>query len=173
MDARGEGSFDMRLTAATADGTEAAGENLAGNLEPGDVVLLEGELAAGKTTFVRGLVRGLGGDPEDVSSPTFVLIQSYACADPRVRTLHHVDLYRLGDATTTLRETGLEELLSEPDAVVAVEWPGQAVLSCIPRGSCRWLVQLAHTAEDARTIRITRTAPRDRAGTQEGAGSTL
>jgi len=69
------------------------------------VVLLRGELGAGKTTFVRGLARGLGGDPAEVASPTFVLLTSY----PGRLTLHHADLYRLkGDGDE--RELGLEEL---------------------------------------------------------------
>ena len=57
--------------------TEACGEALAHRIRPGHLVLLEGDLAAGKTTFVRGLLRGLGGDPIDASSPTFVIVQTY------------------------------------------------------------------------------------------------
>ena len=71
--------------------TEAAGATLAATLAPGDVVLLDGPLGAGKTAFVRGMARGLGATPADVSSPTFTLLQEYAGPVP----LFHADLYRL------------------------------------------------------------------------------
>jgi tRNA threonylcarbamoyladenosine biosynthesis protein TsaE len=95
--------------------TLAAGEELARSLSPGDVVLLYGELGAGKTAFVRGLARGLGADPAEVSSPTFTLVQEYR---GRV-TLFHVDLYRLDEQEVD--DLGLDELVAG-DGVVAVEW---------------------------------------------------
>jgi tRNA threonylcarbamoyl adenosine modification protein YjeE len=112
-----------RTRCGSADATEGAGHTLAESLRAGDVVLLAGDLAAGKTTFVRGLVRGLSGDSETVSSPTFVLIQSYPCSSRSIRSLHHVDLYRLDNRVADLREVGLSEVLSDAEAVVAVEWP--------------------------------------------------
>lgn len=92
-------------------------------------VLLYGDLGAGKTAFVRGLVEGAGGRSDDVSSPTFVLMQEY----PGRRLVHHVDLYRLvGDEVADL-EPLLDEML-DGDAIVAIEWadrlqrpPGPAV----------------------------------------------
>src|SRR6188768_3321387 len=96
--------------------TSAAGESLARSLKPGDVVLLYGDLGAGKTAFVRGLARGLGASSDDVSSPTFTLVQEYRGS--RV-TLHHVDLYRLKEIEVD--DLGLDELTLGP-AVVAVEW---------------------------------------------------
>ena len=101
----------------TSEGeTSQAGERLAHALRPGDVVLLFGELGAGKTAFVRGLARGLGVPPEDVSSPTFTLIQEYSS---QRGTLYHVDLYRLRPAEVA--DLGLEELISS-NGIVAVEW---------------------------------------------------
>ncbi len=109
------------------------------------MVLLTGELGAGKTAFVRGLARGLGADPAEVSSPTFVLLTSY----PGRLTLHHADLYRLaGDGDEV--ELGLEEL---PGArgVLAVEWADRLERSC-------WMrpvrVHLAHAGDDRRRVRI-------------------
>ena len=109
----------MRAEEVTTDsesGTSAAGERLARVLGAGDVVLLFGELGAGKTAFVRGLARGLGAEPEDVSSPTFTLVQEYRGGR---LPLYHVDLYRLEPAE--IADLGLDEMI-EGDGVVAIEW---------------------------------------------------
>lgn len=111
------------------EATLAWARGFATQLRPGDVVLLQGPLGAGKTTFVRGLVGGLGGDPREVCSPTFILLETYDLARGGVRRLHHVDLYRLeGKADAVWHEMGLGEALDDPDAVVAVEWPDRAHL---------------------------------------------
>ena len=96
--------------------TEAAGARFAATLAPGDVVLLEGELGAGKTAFVRGLARGLGASADDVSSPTFTIVQQYSGASA---TLYHVDLYRL--TPDEVDDLGLDDLVSG-EGVVAIEW---------------------------------------------------
>ena len=95
--------------------TSAAGAHLARRLGAGDVVLLYGDLGAGKTAFVRGLAEGLGADAAEVSSPTFTLIQEY----PGRLTLFHVDLYRLEEREVD--DLGLEELILG-GGVVAIEW---------------------------------------------------
>ena len=95
--------------------TVAIGRTLGKRLHAGDVVLLDGQLGAGKTAFVRGIAEGLGCDGDDVSSPTFTIVQEYR---GRV-TLQHVDLYRL--APKEVEDLGLDELLD--GAVMAVEWP--------------------------------------------------
>ncbi len=132
------------LTKTPAE-TEAIAESLGRTLRGGEVVLLSGELGAGKTAFVRGLARGLGADPGEVASPTFVLMTSY----PGRLTLHHVDLYRLGGAAD--RELGLEELPG-PRGVLAIEWPER--LSFRP-----WSrvieVHLEHAGEDQRHVAVT------------------
>ena len=97
--------------------TEALARELAATLQAGDVVLLSGDLGAGKTTFVRGLAQGLGIDPEDVSSPTFTLVHEYR---GNGLTLYHADLYRLESAATD--DLGLEEI-GVKDGVLAIEWP--------------------------------------------------
>lgn len=95
--------------------TSAVAEKLARTLRPGTFVLLHGNLGAGKTAFVRGLASGLGIDPDEVSSPTFVLVQQYRGPMP----LTHVDLYRL-DSAAAVDDLGLEELAA--GGVLAVEW---------------------------------------------------
>ncbi len=106
--------MSVHVTASEAE-TAGAGRALAVSLRAGMVVCISGPLGAGKTAFVRGLAAGLGCDPDDVSSPTFTIVQEYS---GRVR-LQHVDLYRLSPAE--VRDLGLDDLLD--DAVMAVEWP--------------------------------------------------
>ena len=104
----------QQVTRSEAD-TAAVAREVAGGLEPGDVLLLSGNLGAGKTAFVRGLAEGLGIDPADVSSPTFTLVHEYRGGR---LPLYHADLYRLERAATG--ELGLEEL---HNGVLAIEWP--------------------------------------------------
>ena len=108
-------------------------------------MLLTGELGAGKTAFVRGLARGVGADPDEVASPTFVLLTSY----PGRLTLHHADLYRLrGDGDES--DLGLEELPGS-GGVLAVEWAER--LQRLPWArACR--VRLVHAGEDVRRITV-------------------
>ena len=143
------------LISTSAAATESIGEGLADRLRPGDVVLLEGDLAAGKTTLIRGLARALGGDENDVSSPTFVLLQSYSCDHRSIARIHHVDLYRLGEKVSDLREIGIEEVLSDPDAVIAVEWPKDVLATWIPHDARIWRVVITTEADDSRRIEIT------------------
>jgi tRNA threonylcarbamoyladenosine biosynthesis protein TsaE len=96
--------------------TAATGEALGRELGAGDVVLLYGDLGAGKTAFVRGLARGIGANPDEVTSPTFTIVQEYAGPSA---TLYHVDLYRLEGPE--IDDLGLEDLVSG-DGIVAIEW---------------------------------------------------
>jgi tRNA threonylcarbamoyladenosine biosynthesis protein TsaE len=124
--------------------TSSLAEALAAGFRGGEVVLLSGDLGAGKTAFVKGLARGLGVDPREVVSPTFVLLTRY-----RGRlTLHHADLYRLAGGDDA--EIGLEELPG-PDGVLAVEWAER--LSDVPwSGALR--VSLEHRGGDLRLVRV-------------------
>lgn len=142
---------EPHLSHSAAD-TEELGRQLSSRLAAGDVVLLEGELGAGKTTLIRGLTDGLAGDPDDVSSPSFVIIQSYECGAPGIERLHHVDLYRLAERTADLRELGIEEVLSDPEAVTAVEWPKAALATWIPADARLWRIQLTLAEGDDREV---------------------
>lgn len=102
------------------EATAAFGTRLAGVLRPGDIVLLEGDLGAGKTALARAVVRALAGDPGlDVPSPSFALVQPY---DTPAGPVLHADLYRLGDAAE-IEELGL---LDDPRAIMLVEWAERA-----------------------------------------------
>ena len=105
----------MIALACSEEETAAVARTLSERLVPGDVVLLSGDLGAGKTAFVRGLAQGLEIDPDHVSSPTFTLVHEYHGAR---LTLYHADLYRLERAATD--DLGLEEAV---DGVLAIEWP--------------------------------------------------
>lgn len=107
----------MVRTTESEEQTAAVARALATTLQPGAVLLLTGQLGAGKTAFVRGLAEGLGIDPGDVSSPTFTLVHEYRGGR---LALYHADLYRL--QSTTAEDLGLEEA-AVAAAVLAVEWP--------------------------------------------------
>ncbi|TMC09687.1 MAG: tRNA (adenosine(37)-N6)-threonylcarbamoyltransferase complex ATPase subunit type 1 TsaE [Chloroflexi bacterium] len=130
-----------RVTRSAAE-TEALGEELAARLAPGDLLLLAGGLGTGKTTFVRGLARGLGATAT-VQSPTFTLVRVY----PGRVQLAHVDLYRL-EKSAELTDLGLEELLEQ--GVVAVEWGDRLVVD----GNRSIRVGFEHRSENERVVSL-------------------
>lgn len=138
----------MQLLTSTEGETTAAGEALGRELKPGEVVLLYGDLGAGKTAFVRGLAAGVGASAEEVSSPTFTIVQEYA---GNAATLYHVDLYRLEAAE--IDDLGLDDLVAG-DGIVAIEWAER--WRGRPDGAGVVEVRLADAGEDHRTIDITR-----------------
>lgn len=100
------------------------GAAIATTLAPGDLILLEGPLGAGKTTLVRAIVAALGGDASEVCSPTFVLLETYRVSARAIAQVHHADLYRLrGRARAPWDEVGLGDALDDPAAITAIEWP--------------------------------------------------
>lgn len=132
------------MTASEAE-TARVGRELAAGLQPGDVVLLYGDLGAGKTAFVRGLAEGLGIPAADVSSPTFTIVQQYGGG--RVPLLH-VDLYRL--APNEVDDLGLDEI--GEGAVTAIEW-AERLPRAVPRAV---RVSLRHAGDTAREIEVQR-----------------
>jgi tRNA threonylcarbamoyladenosine biosynthesis protein TsaE len=129
------------------EATEAAGARLAAELRPGDVVLVSGELGAGKTTFVRGALHALGVEGP-VTSPTFVVGQLY---EGRAGPIAHLDLYRL--AGMEGEDPGLLDPFFAPGAIAFVEWPGQAE-GAWPADRVARRVQLRHAGGDARDIEV-------------------
>ena len=130
------------------DETVRVGSGLGGTLAAGDVILLYGDLGAGKTAFVRGLAEGVGASPADVSSPTFTIMQEYRGG--RV-PLFHVDLYRLNDARE-IEDLGLEEVAA--DGVLAIEWAEKLDADARLKPSRYLTVRIAHNEGDARTITL-------------------
>ena len=126
--------------------TEAVAAEVAATLLGGECIALEGDLGAGKTQFVRGLVRALGGDPRAVSSPTFVLLHVYDSGRLRV---FHLDAYRV-HGSEDFDSIGFTELL-EQNGVVVVEWPSR-VQSLLPANHIR--ISLESQGENDRKITI-------------------
>jgi tRNA threonylcarbamoyladenosine biosynthesis protein TsaE len=132
------------ITTHSETETAAAGRAFAARLTAGAIILLSGDLGAGKTAFVRGMAEGLGVDPRDVTSPTFTLVQEYRSGR---LALFHVDLYRV--KSIEVDDLGLDEM-SLAGGVMAIEWPDR-----LPRafqGAVH--VTIEHGDGDARVIEI-------------------
>ncbi|HXX19101.1 MAG TPA: tRNA (adenosine(37)-N6)-threonylcarbamoyltransferase complex ATPase subunit type 1 TsaE [Candidatus Acidoferrum sp.] len=134
------------FTTHSAEETIQRGREIGASLKPPALILLSGELGAGKTTLTKGIASGLGAaSEEEVTSPTFTLVHKY----DRGTRVYHVDLYRIGDPHD-FETLGLEDVFGE-HAVVIVEWPEKLALRT------DWPVlriHLEHVAEDTRRITI-------------------
>jgi len=132
------------VTTHSESETVAAGRAFAHSLAAGAIVLISGDLGAGKTAFVRGIAEGLGIDPADVSSPTFTLVQEYRGGR---LPLFHVDLYRL--QSSEVDDLGLDEM-TEQGGVTSIEWPDR-----LPRPFEQAIdVRIDHGEGSTRTISI-------------------
>jgi tRNA threonylcarbamoyladenosine biosynthesis protein TsaE len=125
------GQFVTRSAEETFDLAYRIGEALS---EPA-VLLLQGDLGAGKTVFAKGLGAGLDVDPADVNSPTFTMVNRH---EGRMR-LYHLDLYRIAGGANEVYDLGLEEILADPGAVVVIEWPERLGAFMIP-DACRVVI---------------------------------
>ena len=134
----------VEIVSPSAESTEAAGERLGATLGPGAVVALTGELGAGKTCFVQGLVRGLGATVR-ATSPTFVLVNQYSGRVP----IHHVDAYRT-DSMTELLDLGLLEMVGG-EGVTVIEWADK-LTPLLPPDAVH--VHIAGVGDEPRTITI-------------------
>ena len=136
----------MTFNSTSVEQTEAIAADFAAAFVGGECIALHGDLGAGKTQFVRGLVRGLGGNPRTVSSPTFVLLNIY---DTGRLTVHHLDAYRVHGADD-FDAIGFSELL-EQGGVVVVEWASRVERTLPER---RIEVTIESIDEMRRVIRI-------------------
>jgi len=132
------------LATSSPEETDAAGQRLGATLGPGDVVALSGELGAGKTVFVQGLVRALG-VTSGATSPTFVLVNEYRGRLP----VHHVDAYRTASLAELL-DLGVEEMM-DGDGVTIIEW-AERLEPMLPARAVR--VRIAGVGDEPRRITI-------------------
>lgn len=143
-------SESTQILTSSAAATEALGAEVARALVPGDVVLIEGDIGAGKTTFVRGAARALGvTDP--VTSPTFTIGQRYVAAAP-LAFVSHVDLYRLA----SLRDED-PDLLADyigADTITFVEWPQAGAREIADLGHIARRITLRHGGGDQRIVQL-------------------
>jgi tRNA threonylcarbamoyladenosine biosynthesis protein TsaE len=126
------------------------GRWLGRELNGGDVVLLDGCLGAGKTLLAKGIAAGLGIDADEVTSPSFTLVNRHAGR----LTLYHIDLYRLPEGPTAAYAVDLDEMLAEQDSVIVIEWAERMKSYPLPPGSLR--IEIAGDGEDPRRIILSR-----------------
>ncbi|MDD4817658.1 MAG: tRNA (adenosine(37)-N6)-threonylcarbamoyltransferase complex ATPase subunit type 1 TsaE [Victivallaceae bacterium] len=127
--------------------TEQFAEKLAGMVPRGTVIALHGNLGAGKTVFARGFARGLGLD-EQVSSPTYTIIQEYKLPD--CGYLYHMDLYRIADSASALG-FGIDEFLNDRNSYALIEWP-ERIEDILPPETLH--LTITRTGEESRTLKF-------------------
>lgn len=143
---------DLDIVSHGAEQTRRLGAHLGALLKDGDLLLLEGDFGAGKTTFTQGLAQGMGIDSDYVNSPTFTLINEYKGKEAK---LNHMDLYRL-EGTEQVATLGLDDYL-DGEGVTVIEWP-EGAAPWLPND--RLLVRFSHLNETKRTIRFFGIGPR-------------
>ena len=147
------GEWTSRSASETFDLGRRVGERLSG----GEILLLSGTLGAGKTVFVKGLASALGLDHDDVSSPSFTLVNRH---DEGRLTLYHLDLYRLEEGASAAHAVELDELLADEKSVIVIEWAER--MGRYPLPEPVWRVSIDGDGEDPRRVRVSR------AGTESG-----
>jgi tRNA threonylcarbamoyladenosine biosynthesis protein TsaE len=128
--------------------TFGLGKQIGAQLRGGEVILLNGPLGAGKTVFVKGLAAAFDIDPEEVTSPSFTLVNPYVGRLP----LFHIDLYRLDEGAAAAHAVDLEELLTDERAVLVIEWAER--LKNYPLTTEVWRIDISGDGEAPRRILI-------------------
>src|SRR3989440_10240080 len=124
------------------------GERLGRQLGGGEIILLDGPLGAGKTMLVKGIAAALGIDQEDVTSPSFTLVNPH----PGRLLLYHIDLYRLDEGATSAHAVDLDEILTDENAIVIIEWAER--LGHYPLPEDVWRISIAGDGDEQRRISI-------------------
>ena len=138
-------------TSRSPEETYESGKNFGSRLKGGEIILLRGTLGAGKTLFVKGMADALGMDTDEVTSPSFTLVNSYK--EGRL-PLHHIDLYRLAEGASSAHAVDLEELLTDESAVVVIEWAER--MGRYPLPPPVWRVRIEGDGEEPRRINVAR-----------------
>jgi len=134
----------------SAEETFRLGARLGNFLSGGEIILLEGTLGAGKTIFVKGIASSLDIDTEEVTSPSFTLVNPHAGR----LMLYHLDLYRLDEGAQAAHAVDLDELLTDERAVICIEWAER--MGRYPLPSPVWRVSITGDGEEARRISISK-----------------
>ena len=130
--------------------TFALGERIAEALRGGEIILLDGPLGAGKTVLVKGIAHSLGIDAEEVTSPSFTLVNPH----PGRLLVYHIDLYRLDQGASAAHAVDLDEILIDEQAVVIIEWAER--LGHYPLPANVWRIKIAGDGDEPRRIAVTR-----------------
>ncbi|MBC7910530.1 MAG: tRNA (adenosine(37)-N6)-threonylcarbamoyltransferase complex ATPase subunit type 1 TsaE [Pyrinomonadaceae bacterium] len=146
------GEWESRSPVETFELGQRFGKNLAG----GEIILLSGTLGAGKTLFVKGIASALDFDTDEVTSPSFTLVNLYKGR----LTLYHLDLYRLPEGATAAHAVDLDDLLADERAVIVIEWAERLGNYRLPPPV--WHIEIAGDGDDARLIKSTRKGEGDR-----------
>ena len=135
----------------SAEETFEIGWAVGAHLSGGEIILLNGPLGAGKTIFVKGVAGALGVDTDEVTSPSFTLVNRY---DDGRLSLYHLDLYRLGEGASAAHAVDLEELLADELCVIVIEWAER--MGRYPLPPSAWQVLIVGDGESPRHISISR-----------------
>src|SRR3954470_20082416 len=139
--------FGETISTSETD-TFALGERIGRELAGGEIILLDGPLGAGKTVLVKGMAQSLAVDEEDVTSPSFTLVNPY---EGRL-LLYHIDLYRLNEGASAAHAVDLDEILADESAVVVIEWAQRLGHYPLPDNVLR--ISLRGDGDDPRHISI-------------------
>ena len=143
----------MKHISKSAEVTQKIAKEFALTLKGGDILLLHGNLGAGKTTFMQGIAEGLG-ITQSIISPTFIIMREYEVRmkdeGSRINMLYHLDLYRI-NSDSDLVTLGLEEIFQDKNAIVAIEWP-ERLGSYLPKK--RIEINMKYISENERVIEI-------------------
>jgi tRNA threonylcarbamoyladenosine biosynthesis protein TsaE len=137
-----------RWTSLSAEETFDLGARIGSNLTGGEIILLDGALGAGKTIFAKGIATALEIDEEEVTSPSFTLVNIY---EGRLK-LYHLDLYRLSEGATAAHAVDLDELLTDESAVFIIEWAER--MGRYPLPPPVWRVSITGDGDEPRDIII-------------------
>jgi tRNA threonylcarbamoyladenosine biosynthesis protein TsaE len=147
--AGGESSiFEDEFVSSSPEETFNYGHRIGARLEGGEILLLSGPLGAGKTILVKGVCAALGIDEEEVTSPSFTLVNPHS---GRLQ-LYHIDLYRLDEGASAAHAVDLDELIADERAVIVIEWAER--MGNYPLPGNVWRIALSGDGDAPRTIRV-------------------